>query len=307
MRNAELETMAVAELEAEVGIGAVNGATEHESNWRSRGLVLAAAMLWSTNGFFVKAPFFAGWPGAPLAFWRALFACLVVWPLAREARFSWKLVPMALMFAGTNYTFLTAMTKGSAANAIWLQSTAPVWVLLVGVFVFGERAERRDWLMVALAAIGVGVILHYESRGAAVEAVAWGLVSGLFFAGNVLSLRYLRTFNPAWLAGLNHLTTATLLAPLALAGGPWPSERQWLLLAAFGVFQIGVPSILFARALRGITGHEASGIALLEPLLVPLWVFLAWGDRPAWWTLAGGSLILLGLAIRYLEPWGRKR
>src|SRR5262245_39304789 len=137
----------------------------------ARLLVLAAATLWSTSGFFAKAPYFGGWPGPALAFWRAAFACVVLWPLVRRPQWSWKLVPMAAVFAAMNYTYLTAMAKGSAANAIWLQCTAPVWVLLLGVFVFRERAIFRDWLLVAFAALGVGIILFYESRGAGVEAV----------------------------------------------------------------------------------------------------------------------------------------
>jgi drug/metabolite transporter (DMT)-like permease len=275
--------------------------------WPARLSVIAAAALWSTSGFFVKAPYFAGWPGPVLAFWRAVFASLVLWPLVREVRWTWKLVPMTLLFAGMNYSYLTAMATGSAANAIWLQCTAPIWVLVAGVFIFGERAVPRDWLMVALSALGVGIILYYESRGAALAAVAWGLLSGVFYAGVVLSLRYLRALDAAWLAAMNHLVTLLVLAPLAFTVSTWPSGIQWPLLAAFGVIQMGFPYILFTRGLRTLPGHEAAGIALLEPLLVPVWVYLAWGDRPHWWTLAGGACILLGLAIRYLEPTALRR
>jgi drug/metabolite transporter, DME family len=278
----------------------------------ARLLVLGAAVLWSTSGFFVKAPYFAGWQGPEMAFWRAAFACLVILPLVRRPQWSWKLLPMAATFVLMNYTYLTAMTKGSAANAIWLQCTAPVWVLLAGVFVFRERAIGKDWLLVAFAAAGVAVILYYESRGAALEAVLWGLASGVFYAGVVLSLRHLRTMESAWLAGLNHVVTAVVLAPLALAplasadgNGHFPSGIQWLLLAGLGIFQMGLPYVLFTRGLRSIPGHEATGIGLLEPLLVPVWVYLAWGDAPAWWTLVGGGLILAGLAIRYLKWPGR--
>ena len=84
---------------------------------------------------------------------------------------------MTFFFVGMNYTYLTAMVEGTAANANWLQCTAPVWVLLVGVFVYGESAHWRDWLMVAFAAIGVSVIVYFESRGVAGTAVMWGLAS----------------------------------------------------------------------------------------------------------------------------------
>jgi drug/metabolite transporter (DMT)-like permease len=268
---------------------------------KARLLVLAAATLWSTSGFFVKAPYLAGWPGPVLAFWRAAFACVVLWPLVRRPQWSWKLLPTTATFVAMNYTYLTAMAKGSAANAIWLQCTAPVWVLLIGVFVFGERAVWRDWLLVAFAAAGVAVILHYESQGESLEAVLWGLASGVFYAGVVLSLRQLRHMESAWLVALNHLVTAVVLTPFAFGTAHFPSGVQWLLLAGLGIVQMGLPYVLFARGLKHIPGHEATGIGLIEPLLVPVWVYLAWGDKPAWWTLVGGGFILVGLAIRYFS------
>ena len=270
--------------------------------WRARLLVAICAVLWSTSGFFVKAPWFDGWPGPTLAFWRAVFACVILWPLVRKPSWSWKLLPMAVMFAGMNYAYLTSMAKGSAANAIWLQCTGQVWVLLVGVFVFKERAVWRDWMFVAFAAAGVAVILRYESQGVALEAVGWGLASGALYGGIVLSLRQLRDLDPVWMAAVNHLVTALALAPLALQGEHFPSGIQWLLLAAFGMIQMGLPYVLFAHALRRIPGHEALGIGMIEPILVPVWVLLAWGDPPAWWTLVGGGLILAGLALRYIGP-----
>lgn len=270
--------------------------------WRARLLVLAAATLWSLSGFFVKAPQLRDWPGPVLAFWRAVFACVVLWPMVRRPTWSWSLLPMTFLFAGMNYSYLTAMAKGSAANAIWLQCTAPMWVLLVGVFVFRERAVWRDWLLVGFVMAGVSVILYYESRGAALDAVVWGLVSGMFYAGVVLSLRQLRDMDAVWLAALNHLVTALVLAPLAFSGPHFPSGMQWLLLAGLGIFQMGLPYVLFGRALRHIPGHEATGIAMIEPILNPLWVYLAWGEPTKWWTIVGGGFILVGLAVRYFEP-----
>jgi DME family drug/metabolite transporter len=287
------------------------------SVWRARLLVLLAAVLWSSSGFFAKAPVFAGWPGRTTAFWRALFACLILVPMVRRPQWSWKLVPMSLIFAAMNYAYLTAM-EGSPANAIWLQNIAPMVVLLVGVVVLKERARGLDWLMAALSAVGIGMILYFESkfRAAAFDTLLWGIVSGITYAGIVLSLRSLRDFESAWLVALNHIVTAIALSPFGLAplfveGSqvPWPTGIQWPLLIAFGIFQMGLPYFLFARALRTIPGHEASGIALVEPLLVPVWVCLAWGWQffPAWWTIAGGSLIFVGLVLRYLAASERPK
>jgi drug/metabolite transporter (DMT)-like permease len=270
-------------------------------------MILAAALMWSSGGFFAKAPYFEGWPGPALAFWRAAFACVVLLPLVRRPQWSWKLLPMTATFALMNYTYLTSMAEGSAANAIWLQSTAPVWVLLAGVLVFRERATLRDIVLIVFSAAGVGVILYYESQGESLSAVLWGLAAGFFYGGVVLALRHMRSMDSTWLAALNHTVTAAALSAFALSQlvnpsspTPLPSGMQWLYLAGFGMLQMGLPYILFARGLKSVPGHEATAIGLMEPVLVPVWVFLAWGDRPALWTLVGGGMILVGLAVRYL-------
>jgi drug/metabolite transporter (DMT)-like permease len=136
---------------------------------RGRLLVLAAAVLWSTSGFFAKAPTFESWPleqrGLCLAFWRALFASLLLVPMIRRPRWRVALVPLALCFAAMNYTYLTAMTRTTAANAIWLQNTAPAWVFLLGVVWFRERIQPGDWSLVICGILGVGFILLCEARG----------------------------------------------------------------------------------------------------------------------------------------------
>jgi len=282
---------------------------------RGRLMVVAAAILWSTSGFFAKAPLFEQWPieqrGLYQAFWRAVFACLFVVFLVRRPRWRWSLVPMALVFAAMNYTYLTAMSRTTAANAIWLQNVAPVWVFLIGVFVLGERIQRGDWLLVTCGALGVGFILFFEAQGTQMTGVIFGLLSGVTFAGVVLCLRQLRELDAAWLLTLNLATTALVLSPVVVADEIWPTGKQTVYLAAFGMLQLGLPYFLFARGVRSISGHEAAGIALLEPILVPVWVFLAWHAEPTyqaprWWTYVGGALILTGLFWRYVGA-GRLR
>lgn len=271
--------------------------------WFGRLQIVGAAVLWSTSGFFAKAPLFEDWPGPLLAFWRAVFASLLLVPLVRRPRFSLGLVPMVLVFALMNFTYLTAMAKSEASLAIWLQNTAPAWVLLASLLWLGEPIAARDWWLFVCAAVGVGIILSNELRGAETEGVMYGLAAGATYAGVVLLLRRLRSFDAIWVIAVSHIGTALLLAPVALPRGPWPHAMQWVYLAGFGMLQMGLPYVLFARGLKTVSGHEAAGIALLEPLLVPLWVYLAWHHHPsyqppAWWTLAGGACILVGLCVK---------
>ncbi len=277
-------------------------------------LILAAAILWSTSGLFAKSPVFSSWPvagsqlairGPLLAFWRALFACLVLIPLVRRPRWTPKLIPAVIAFAFMNFCFLTALTTTTAANAIWLQYTAPLWVFLIGALALSEPVGRRDWQMLGFGVLGVGLILTFELRGQARDGVLYGLLAGIGYAGVVLTLRWLRSEDTAWIVALNHAVTALLFFPYVVYVGIWPTAEQLAYLTAFGVFQMGLPYLLFAHGLRSVAGHEASLVVLLEPILVPLWVFLAWHGEPdyqppAAWTLAGGMLILVGLLLRYL-------
>jgi drug/metabolite transporter (DMT)-like permease len=269
-------------------------------------LVATAALMWSTSGFFVKAPLFAGWPGPLLAFWRAAFASLVLVPMVRQPRWSWRLLPMLLAFTTMNWFYLSALVNTEAGNAIWLQYTSPGWVFLVSALVLREPVRPLDWLLLACAGLGVGLIVVCEFRGESLVGVTYGLLSGVTFAGIALSLRWLRDFDAAWLVALNHLVTALVLSPYAVASYPalWPSGWQWPLIAGLGILQMGLPYLLFARGLKSVPSHEAAGITLLEPLFVPVWVFVAWRNAanytpPRWWTLVGGGLILLGLLLRF--------
>jgi drug/metabolite transporter (DMT)-like permease len=272
--------------------------------------ILAAAMMWSSGGFFAKNPTFDEWPrdsrGLLLAFWRALFAGLLVLPAVRRPRWRVRLAPMAASFTLMNVTYLSAMTLTTAANAIWLQSTAPFWIFAATLGLGAEAVNRRDLLPLACGVAGIGTILWFEIGGQAQAGIACGLAAGVFYAGVVLSIRGLRTEDPAWLVAVNHLVAALALFPFVLYLNIWPSPRQLAVLAGFGLLQMGLPYLLFTRGLQTVSSQEASLIALCEPVLVPLWVYLAWAERPDWWTLAGGGLILAGLVARYARPEARR-
>ena len=272
-------------------------------------VVLAAAVLWSSSGFFAKAPIFDDWPAGGrsilLAFWRAVFAVLVLSTMVRRPRLSWRMLPMVLCFVAMNYTFLEAMVRTEASVVIWLQHTAPAWVLLGSVLFFHEKVQRADIWLLSLAGIGVSIILAFQLGGEDPLSILLGLLSGITYAGVVLSLRWLRQEDAAWLITLNHLVTALAFLPAAVSYNVWPHGTQWIYLAGFGALQMGIPYVLFASGVKRISGHQASGIVLLEPVLLPVWVYIAWHSQPDYQppspsTLVGASLILAGLILRFL-------
>ena len=285
-----------------------------------RWLIFIAAVLWSTSGLFAKAPVLSEWAlndrGMLLAFWRALFAGTVLLPfllpLSRRpgpSWWNWRLIPAGLLFAVMNFTFLKAMTLTTAANAIWLQYTAPAWVILIGVGLLGERAVLRDYIMVACAMLGVAIIVGCEwsfgpdpARSRA--GILWSLAAGATLAGVMLSLRQLKELPVVWTTAVCHFSAAMMLAPFVLVQHGLPSLKLTGWMALFGAFQLSIPYLFFAKGLRTTTSHEASCIALLEPLLVPLWVYWCWRSDgqyrpPDWWTWLGGGVMLAGLLVRY--------
>jgi drug/metabolite transporter (DMT)-like permease len=270
--------------------------------------VLGAAVMWSSNGFFAKAPLFADWEpadrGLIQAFWRALFGGLVLLPAVRRPRWTPALVPMIAAFAAMNVTYLQCMALSTAANAAWLQAAAPIWVLIFGVLVWREPLNRRELMPLVFGMAGVGLIVFCElvispAERRSLPGVMMGVASGVCYAVVVLSMRRLRGENSAWLIALNLLATAAILAPFCLPRFGVPSANHLGVLCAFGVLQMGIPYLLMASALRRIGSQEASGIGLIEPVLVPVWVYFTWGEVPAWWTMVGGVAILCGLALRY--------
>ncbi|MDX1962064.1 MAG: EamA family transporter [Pirellulales bacterium] len=282
-----------------------------ENLWSARLAIFAAAILWSSSGLFAKLEVFHDWPadyrGVLLAFWRALFAGLGVLPFVRRPVWRWSILPMGLTFAAMTGSYLTALTLGTGANAIWIQNTAPGWVFLCGVLWLRQPPDRGALVTLGTAVAGIGLIVVCELTFSSTSHSHWGilcaLVSAITYAGVIMQLRRLRGEDSAWLVVCNQGISVLTLLPLALWINVWPSAEQLAWLAAFGVLQMGLPYLLFSRALQKIDSQEASIINLAEPLLLPVWAYVAVGEIPAWWTITGAGIILAGLLWRYRGAW----
>ena len=168
----------------------------------ARAQVVLAAILWSTNGFFAKAPFFLDWPltvegpfsmplpvrGPILAFWRAVFAIVILLPLVRRPSWHLILIPLTLAFAVMCFTFLCAMTFTTEANAIWIQNLGPTIIFAVGVSCMGEKSTAADWAALTCSTTGVLLILGCEwmlGGGASIVGLVYAFISAMCYAGVV--------------------------------------------------------------------------------------------------------------------------
>jgi len=286
--------------------------SQHPSLSRSAALacIITAGVLWSLSGAFKSVlleptALHLNEPRVDplhIAFYRALAAGVVLMPLLRRTDISFRpaMIGMVFTFAAMNLMFVQALARGTAANAIFLQYTAPLWLYLVGLRWFGDKPNRRSTAAIVLGVVGVAVMVADGWHGESLDVVLLALGSGAMYAGVLIFLRVLRDASPAWLVVQNHLGAALVLVPL-IATLPVPSGGQLAWLALFGTVQMGLPYLLMARGLQGVSAQEAGTLTLLEPLLNPLWAFLVvpGKERPTQATWIGGAFILAGLACRY--------
>ncbi len=276
--------------------------------------VVLAAVLWSTSGGFTKLltqPTALGLDeprlsGLQLAFARVTFAGLALAPLLRrrDLVFRRAMIPTAASFAAMNALFVSALAAGSAANAILLQYTAPMWMYLVSVWWLREPADRRGAVSLAIGMAGIGLIVaggfFDAGQVGQLPVIVLALGSGVTYAGVLIGLRVLRDVSSRWLTVFNQLVSAAVLLPFVW-GAPLPTAGQAVVLFLYGTLQLALPYWLVARGLRRVSPQEAGTLTLLEPLLNPLWAYLVSPatETPSVWTLGGGAFILGALAYRY--------
>jgi len=266
---------------------------------RARLSLLFAAVLWSLAGIFIK---FLSLPPLTIVFYRSLFASLF---FAFFVRRSIAVPRVALLVSALAYTaaisaFVSANKITTAANAIALQYTAPMFVFMIVHFLFGEKITGASWISLVLGMLGIAVICVGSAGQPDAAGVMIALLSGLLFSIYMVSLRFLKEFNPGTLTFLNNLVCCLILLPLVGSELSLSLKEGWIV-AVMGVVQLGIPYWLFSKGLEQISVQEASLIVLIEPVLNPIWVALIVGELPSGATLVGGLCIVGSLAFRYLR------
>lgn len=270
-------------------------------------LLIAAAIVWSFGGLLIKL---IGLGPMAIAGARSAVAAVVIWAYARGGRggFSGNLLLGAVAYAGTVVFFVMATKMTTAANAILLQYTAPIYVAVLSPWLLRERITAVDWAAV-VAAMG-GMIFFFLDRLSTDGTIGniLAIVSGVFFALTVIALRR----EPHGGSSLRIVLAGNILA--ALVGLPAVAtstvhtiDLLWLLL--LGVGQLGFGYILFVHGVRYVPAIEAALIPILEPFLNPLWVMLFYGEQPSAKALVGGLIVVSSVTARgvYKARLGRSR
>jgi drug/metabolite transporter (DMT)-like permease len=228
-------------------------------------------------------------------------AALVLWAifrpaLRRDARF-----PIGIVcYAACLTTFVVATKWTTAANAIFLQYSGVVWVLLLSPWVVGEERRREDGLAIIVALVGMALFFAGRLDVGARAGDLVGVVSGMFFAGVVLMLRRERGGGGEAVVTWGNVLVAVVLLPFALGGAPLGPVDAGVI-ALLGIVQIAGAYVCFVRGLEHVPATQAALLGMVEPLTNPLWVGLFLREVPSPGAVAGGALVLGAIAWRSLR------
>ncbi|MFW5798313.1 MAG: DMT family transporter [Planctomycetota bacterium] len=276
--------------------------------------VLGAAACWSLGGWLLKLT--TASPGT-IACYRSAVAGVVLMGVVLVRRIkpagATRLLWLGLAYGATMFAFVIANRTTTAAAAIALQYTAPVWVVVFGMLLMKEKPSRGQ--VPAFVLCGVGTVLFFAvgQSDPAGTASAFGngvaLFSGLAFGAALALTRWLRRVPSVYLAGVGNLVAFVVMLPAALAwdhpGRTFTSPelhrlivpmRDVLLILILGTVQTALPYALFAEGVKRIEAYRASLVCLSEPVMNPLWVLLFIGEVPTPAMIVGVGLILAGIA-----------
>lgn len=259
--------------------------------------LILAAFLFSTGGAAIKASTLTGWQVASFRSGIAAVTLLLLVPATRRG-WGWRPALVGVAYAATLILFVTANKLTTSANTIFLQATSPVYLLLLGPLFLKEPVRRRDlWVVAAVLA---GLVLFFIGNEAPVVTApdpakgnVLALMSGVSFAVTIAGLRWLSRGKED--SGIATVAIGNLIAFLWALPFALPvvsSTGDWVVMLYLGAIQIGLAYACLTRGLRSVPALEASLLLMVEPVLNPVWSWLAHGERPSHWALLGGALII---------------
>jgi DME family drug/metabolite transporter len=269
-----------------------------------RSKIVLAAVLFSTGGAAIKWSGFDGWQLAGLRAGLAFTTMLTLIPEARRG-WSWRTTLVGCAYAATTLLYVQANKHTTAASAIFLQATSPLFILMLAPRLLGEHATRRDLVQMAMMGLGLALFLFggVDRPSATAPNPLLGdvlaAICAVTWAFTVIGYRWIaaRGGSVATAAASGSLTACIVALAVALplsAGRP----VDWAVVVFLGVCQLGVPYVFLASAIPRVRALEVGLFMLIEPVLNPVWAWLVHGERPGPATLVGGALILGATVVR---------
>jgi drug/metabolite transporter (DMT)-like permease len=257
-------------------------------------VIVLVAFLWSSGGILIKL---VSWNPLALAGIRSLISAVFLLLVARGRRFNFSPLALAgaLAYAATLITFVAATKLTTAANAILLQYTAPIYVALLGGWFLHEHINWKDWLAAGTVLTGMAFFFLGKLSLTGMSGNLLAISSGLFFAWLVLLLRKQKDANPLQSIIMGNILV--FLIGLPFCRGLQLSTGNVAGILALGIFQIAIPYLFYSAAIRHVRAFDAILVMTLEPVLNPIWVWLVIAEVPGLWSMVGGLIVIAAILL----------
>lgn len=271
---------------------------QQENSQRNKAVLylVITALLWSMGGILIKS---VAWNPMAIAGTRSAIAILVMLAFNPHPKFTWSGAQIggAVAYALTMILFVSATKLTTAANAILLQYTAPIYAALFGAWFLGERVTKLDWLTILLVFGGMTFFFGDQLSTGGMLGNFMAILSGVFFAATAIFMRKQKDGSTIESLMLGNFFTM-IIGLFFMFEGDYPNLQGWLALGVLGVFQIGVSYIFYAKAMKHVTAFEGLLIPVLEPILNPIWVGIFLHEKPGKFAVLGGLIVLGAVTLR---------
>lgn len=267
-------------------------------------LLVFTAMLWSMGGMLIKL---VNLNPMAIAGMRSAVAAVFIMIFFERPKFKFTKINLlgSLAYAATVILFVSANKYTTAANAILLQYTAPVYVALFGTWFLSERITRIDWIAIFLTLAGMSLFFLDKLSPGNMLGNIFAILSGIAFAWLILLSRKQKDQKPIDSIIYGNIMTALIGLPFMFDKVPDTNSIIGILL--LGTLQLGLSYILYSIAIKSATAIEGILILIIEPLLNPIWVLFAIGETPGYWAIVGGIIVISSLTLRGTYPYWRKK
>ena len=264
--------------------------------------VFIAGLLWSSGGLFIKL---ISLPAMQLAFFRCTIAALTFGIIFRKRILLFNKLTLinSAFYAGVLITFVIATKTTTAANAIFLQATAPIYILIFEPILTKTKYERINIITVAVCMIGMLLFFVGKLEPGHLEGNIIALLSGIAFASFFLGMKKNEPQYQISSIFYGNILVAIISIPFMFSLETLTSSDLWMV-TFLGVFQIAIAYAFFSAGLKRIYAVEASIISMIEPVLNPVWVFIGYGEVPSLTAMIGGLIILGSIIVRILITRG---
>ncbi len=258
--------------------------------------LVLTAILWSSSGLLVKI---ISWQPLSILSGRSILSSVVFWIFLKyPTRFNWTPLQVtgAVAYVGTQIFFIMATKLTTAANAIFLQYTLPIYIVFFGYWFLNERPQRADWISLIIIFAGLFLFFGDDLNFDGFTGNILAIVSGMAMALLMLCMRKQKDGTPANTILLGNIIGAVIGLPFLFQESY--SLQNLSIIAYLGIFQIGLSFVLYSIAIKQVQALEATLILTLEPILNPLWVFLVIGETPGKLALIGGMFVIGAVTAR---------